>query len=138
MIKNLKVFAAAALVALAAVGIVACDDKEETLVCTPTSLSFEDNGWDSDTVDVSGPADWFVTSKPEWIKTERSESKLIVTADDNDLFRERNGEIVVQAGSQSARIAVTQGKSVTSVQKYMTNGIGRLPQKTGGRGQARI
>ncbi len=123
MIKNLKVFAAAALVALAAVGIVACDDKEETLVCTPTSLSFEDNGWDSDTVDVSGPADWFVTSKPEWIKTERSESKLIVTADDNDLFRERNGEIVVQAGSQSARIAVTQGKSVTSVQKYMTNGI---------------
>ncbi len=118
--KTLKYIATGALAAaLLVAGIVGCTDDNGgtggSLRVNPTELTFDDNGWPAQTVEVSGAESWSVDAKPEWIEASQEGNNLVVSADGYSHFRDRKGEIVLKSGDATVAIAVTQTKSTTTL-----------------------
>lgn len=128
----MKTFAAAMLALVLAAGTIACQSEPKSGGDysftdeggqTVTSLAFFAVPFGPQVVTVAGGEKWEVASQPEWIEAERVEGTLVVTAEVNESFRERKGEIAVKAGSKTIAIAVTQQGNIPSYEIVETAGI---------------
>lgn len=123
MIKNFKILAAGALMAVLLVaGSVGCEKGPRnpeviagTIKITPSELTFEDNGWSSKSVEITDVEDWYVSSTPDWLAAVKDGNSLVVTPKGNVDFRDRTGEVIVRAGTADAllegKLLVRQAKS---------------------------
>jgi hypothetical protein len=93
---------------------------------SPTSLTYTSTGGSKYvTLTTDSPYSWNVSSKPSWISTSVSGSKLTVTANENTAYVSRSGDITINCGSAySKTISVSQEAAVqqsTSVGKTSVN-----------------
>ncbi len=97
-----------------------------TLDVTESTLTFDDNGWETKTSEViiePQDATWEIASAPEWLTVEPQGTTIAVTAEEYMNFRDRKGIIEVKSGEVTAEIEVTQTKSTPKVEQLPASGM---------------
>lgn len=73
--------------------------EEVSLQCTPKELSFEAKDKLTATISVASNREWTAYSNENWIECKISGSVVNVTVAENEKYEEREGMVIVKAGT---------------------------------------
>ena len=82
--------------------------EEVSLQCTPKELSFEAKDKLTATISVASNREWTAYSNENWIECKISGSVVNVTVAENEKYEEREGMVIVKAGTTRETIVVKQ------------------------------
>ena len=106
---------AMAVALLTSISLASCGDDEDTapeLNVSPSSLSLEGDGDDSNYFDIESNTAWIIDVDKDWINLSTlsgsGNASIEVTADENPDMQKRTANISVTAGNITRRIRVTQ------------------------------